>query len=500
MTMRNLSIFDTTLRDGDQAAGFAFLPDQKIALAKALDNYGVDIIEAGFPCSSEQEAAVCKKIAALPLRARIAVMSRCIPADIMQTAQIFSKKSRTKNIIHLSLPASTIQIHAKMKKTPEEMLSLMENCIYTAKNLCSSVEIGFEDASRADRSFLTVLCKRAIKAGAAIINIADTTGYLIPDEMTELLQFLIAKVPEFSSKADAHHTVLGIHCHNDRGLALATALAGIAAGAGQVDVTIAGLGERAGNVALEELSSVLVSRAEHLSITTGIHPDLTGSLCRLLFSFTGTSFSPLKPVTGYNTNAHASGLHQQGLFENQDTYITNKTAQFGMVKQRIIMSRHSGHAGVVLFLENFFGKKYSAHEYSKQIDLVLADIKKAGDAENSVSITEVCTFLYKRNMSTNPPYQLKDLQKILRTHPAKIHHESISGFTLDSGKTKYRVYREIILDNTICYAIERTGSDLDMIRNEILLDAENALYFLRLYKQSTNCDNHPYAAEQSLAW
>jgi 2-isopropylmalate synthase len=500
MTTRHLSIFDTTLRDGDQAAGFAFLPDQKIALAQALDNYGVDIIEAGFPCSSEQESAVCKKIAALPLRAHIAVMSRCIPADIIQTAQIFSKKSRAKNIIHLSLPASTIQIHAKMKKTPEQMLSLMENCIYTAKNLCSSVEIGFEDASRADRGFLTVLCKRAIKAGAGIINIADTTGYLLPDEMTELVRFLMTNIPEFSAEADDHRTILGIHCHNDQGLALATALAGITAGASQVDVTIAGLGERAGNVALEELSAVLVSRAEHLSITTGIHPELTGSLCKLLFSLTGTSFSPLKPVTGYNTNAHASGLHQQGLLEDQHTYIANKTGHSRMVKQRIILSRHSGHAGVVLFLENFFGKKCGTQEYSMQLDLVLADIKKAGASENSVSVTEVCTFLYKRKLSTCPPYQFKDLPKILKEHPAKIHLESISGFTLGSGETKYRIYREIILDDTIWYAIERTGSNLARVRKATLLDAENALYFMRLYKQSTNCDNQRHAAEQSLTW
>jgi 2-isopropylmalate synthase len=346
---RRLSILDTTLRDGDQAAGFAFSPGVKLKLGFALAEAGVDIIETGFPLASGADFEVCRLLAKeLGPRGTTAVMCRGRLEDIRKSAAVF--EGGLPGMLHISLPASRIHIKAKLGKTPEEMLTLLHETVSYAAGLVSRVEIGAEDASRADRGFLADYCGTAIRSGAEIVNIADTLGMLCPSETGDLVGFLLAQNPVFASSSAKGAPVLSIHCHNDLGLACANTLAAVEAGCSQVEVSVSGIGERAGNAALEEVAANLLMRTAHYGVCTGI--DFTKLPALLdLAAASGTAGSLMKPLNGWNVRAHSSGIHQQGLSQNTETYAPGNFP--AMVPERIVLSRHSGIAGAALFCRHY---------------------------------------------------------------------------------------------------------------------------------------------------
>lgn len=394
--MHYLRILDTTLRDGDQTAGFAFSPGQKIRLAALIDSCGVDCIEAGFPCSSPAEYSVCRDIVRENLHADISVMSRCLNGDIAKSAEVFRGITDPgRAVMHLTIPVSDIQMRVKLHKTGEEIHSLIDTSIRFAENFAGKIEIGFEDATRADRGFLAAACRTAVSAGVFAVNIADTTGSILPEELSELMQFLVHEIPAFSDRS----VLLSVHCHNDCGLALANTLAAVRAGAAQAEATAAGLGERCGNTPLEELAYVLSTHGGFYQVQTGLHKEHFAELCRTLFSYCGTGFSPLKPVTGWNTDSHASGLHQQGIRADPGSYIANPVESYGMVLRRYVLNSHSGKGGLCAAVNNLTNGTVGLSE--KNAELLLAEIKALPESETGT--TDLCALLYKHKFISRKP-------------------------------------------------------------------------------------------------
>jgi 2-isopropylmalate synthase len=363
--MRRINIFDATLRDGDQAAGFAFSAEQKISLARALVAAGADIIETGFPLSSPADFEVCRMLAE-EFPGRTAVMCRGRRDDIAETAKVFA--GLKPGLLHISLPVSKIHIEAKLEKTEKELLAIAAELTAFAADLVPAVELGAEDATRAERNFLLDYCGTAVAAGAKIINIADTLGFCSPGQFGDLVAFLHKGVPGFA----AGEVLLSVHCHNDFGLATANTLAAVEAGCAQVEVSVSGIGERAGNASLEEIYANLAARPELYQAEIGIIPEKLGALIKLTAELSGTAGSPLKPVSGWNIRAHSVGIHQQGLVRNTETYSTPVLENLDISPERIVLSRNSGQAGLRLFAERYCGIKLEDAVISPLMDRIKA--------------------------------------------------------------------------------------------------------------------------------
>ncbi|MDR1491785.1 MAG: hypothetical protein LBT05_03565 [Planctomycetaceae bacterium] len=341
--MRRITVFDTTLRDGDQAAGLAFSRSDKPSLALALADAGVDVVEAGFPFSSDADFYACRETAAI-LRgspAKTAMMCRARGAEIRRTANILGESG----VLHLTLPVSDAHLVAAGNLTHTQLIEKAVKAVTFAAGMLSSLEVGAEDATRANVDFLCDYCEAVIAAGATVVNIADTLGVLTPPQIKTLIQTLRTRVSGFRNAA------LSVHCHNDFGLATANVLAAVEAGCDQIEATVGGLGERAGNAALEEIAVNLALHPETYRAATGIRleslADLTATFCRSA----GISLGPLKPLTGWNVRAHASGIHQRGAAISKDNYSSEFVRMFGKIPERIVLSRHSGRAGVCLAAE-----------------------------------------------------------------------------------------------------------------------------------------------------
>jgi 2-isopropylmalate synthase len=361
--LRRVTVLDTTLRDGDQT--FCFGGAEKIAFALALAEAGVDIIETGFPLSSGIDFKVCRT-AALELRGfaapgdtlsrpLTAVMCRGLRKDIAESAKVFS--GGVPGMLHISLPVSRIHIKAKLGKTEAELIALAREAVSFAAGLVPELELGAEDAFRADRDFLLEYCRTALDAGARRVNIADTLGAASPGQAGELAGFLCSRIPAFAPEAKEGKAVLSIHCHNDLGLACANTLAALKAGCGQAELSVSGMGERAGNAALEEVAANIEIRFGETGLYTGLKPEKFPRLISMAAAMAGSAFSPMKPLSGWNTRSHGSGIHQQGLSRNSETYSLPCLERWTTVPERIVLSRHSGRAGTALFAERYCGLK-----------------------------------------------------------------------------------------------------------------------------------------------
>jgi 2-isopropylmalate synthase len=393
--VRRVTIFDTTLRDGDQA--FSFSANEKIALTLALAEAGVDLIETGFPLSGRIDFDVCRTAArelqaweprgfAVPggeSRPLTAVMCRGRPGDIAESAKIFA--GGIPGVLHISLPVSKIHIEAKLGKTRGELIALAREAVSFAAGLVSRVELGAEDAFRADRDFLLEYCRTALEAGAHTVNIADTLGGASPAEVRELVEFLCSRLPAFSPDAQGG-AVLSIHCHNDLALACANTLAALEAGCGQAEVSVCGLGERAGNAALEELAANIELRSQETGLYTKLRPEKFPALLGMAAASAGGAFSLMKPLAGWNIRSHGSGIHQQGLSRNTETYSLSGLERWTAAPERIRLSRHSGRAGTALFAERYCGLDLD----EETIALVTEKIK---DRETVTGITEFLILL-----------------------------------------------------------------------------------------------------------
>jgi 2-isopropylmalate synthase len=369
----------------------SFSVHEKIALALALAEAGVDVIETGFPLSGRIDFEVCKtaarelrNFAAGGDRLLSAVMCRGLPGDIAETAKVFS--GGIPGILHISLPVSKIHIEAKLGRTEKELLALAREAVSFASGLALRVELGAEDAFRADRDFLVEYCLAAIEAGAHTLNIADTLGAASPGEVKNLVEFLCSRIPAFSPDTKGGGAVLSIHCHNDLGLACANTLAALEAGCGQAEVSVCGIGERAGNAALEEVAANIDIRSKETGLSTRLRPEKFPRLFGIAAASAGGAFSLMKPLAGWNTRSHGSGIHQQGLSRNTETYSLPSLERWIAVPERITLSRHSGRAGTALFAERYCGLGLD----EKTIALVTGKIK---DHETVTGITEFLCIL-----------------------------------------------------------------------------------------------------------
>ena len=330
----HIRIFDTTLRDGEQSPGATMTLDEKIQVAELLDDMGVDIIEAGFPIASNGDFEAVSKIAERSQNSIIAGLARAIPEDIDRAGEAVKKAKRGR--IHTFVSTSPIHLEHQMKKNEEEVLEIIKKTVTLARSYVEDVEWSGMDATRTSIDFLCKCCEVAIKNGATTINIPDTVGYAIPHEFNNLIKTLREKVP------GADEVIFSTHCHNDLGLAVANSLAGVDAGARQIECTVNGLGERAGNAALEEVVMAINTRSDALPYTTKIDTTKILRASKLVSAITSFPVQYNKAIVGKNAFAHESGIHQDGMLKNSQTYEIMNPEAIGLKESSLVMGKHSG--------------------------------------------------------------------------------------------------------------------------------------------------------------
>ncbi|MEP6784034.1 MAG: 2-isopropylmalate synthase, partial [Acidobacteriota bacterium] len=339
-TTTRIQVFDTTLRDGEQAPGFSMTAQEKLRLALQLDRLGVDIIEAGFPISSDGDFEAVRTIAGAVRRPIIAGLARAIPADIDRAWAALSQAARPR--IHVFLATSDIHLQHKLRITRAQCLAQIASAVAHAKAYCDDVEFSAEDATRSDLNFLCEVAETAVAAGATTINLPDTVGYALPTDIERIFT-TVGKVIGASLR---NGVVMSAHCHNDLGLAVANSLAAVQAGARQVECTINGIGERAGNASLEEIVMAIEVRADALPHRTGIQTQALVPTSNTLSAIVGVSVPPNKAIVGANAFAHEAGIHQDGMLKHELTYEIMRPESVGAPGTRLVLGKHSGLRGL----------------------------------------------------------------------------------------------------------------------------------------------------------
>ncbi|RMF38151.1 MAG: 2-isopropylmalate synthase [Planctomycetota bacterium] len=336
--MRRITIFDTTLRDGEQSPGASMNLNEKLEVAQALAELGVDVIEAGFPIASPGDFEAVREIANTVRGPAVCGLARCNPADIERAWEAL--KGATRPRIHVFLATSAIHREFKLRMTQEEIVARAVQGVQLAAKYCDDIEFSPEDAARTEHDFLCRVVEAAIDAGATTINIPDTVGYAVPSEMYQRIQLLINRVPNID------RCTLSVHCHDDLGLAVANSLAAVEAGCGQVECTINGIGERAGNCALEEIVMAFRTRADYYQCETGISTRRLVPTSRLVSKVTGLEVQRNKAIVGRNAFAHESGIHQDGMLKERSTYEIMRPEDVGFAKTDLVLGKHSGRAAL----------------------------------------------------------------------------------------------------------------------------------------------------------
>ncbi|MDQ3965757.1 MAG: 2-isopropylmalate synthase [Actinomycetota bacterium] len=341
--MRRVQIFDTTLRDGEQSPGISLLVEEKLEIAFQLARLKVDVIEAGFPITSEGDFEAVSRIAAEVKGPTITGLARVYHADIDRAWEAVKWSNRPR--IHTFVGTSDLHIEYQMRSNKEEIIRRAEEAVLFAKDLCPEVEFSPMDATRTDIGYLAEVVAAAVEAGADVVNIADTVGYTTPVEFSAFLRELQERVPRLSER------VLSVHCHDDLGLAVANSLAGVQVGARQVEVAVNGLGERAGNASLEEIVMTLVTRKDHYGVEVGVDTRQLANTSRLVSNMTGYEVPPNKAVVGRNAFLHESGIHQDGVLKDRRTFEIMTPKDIGLEGTNIFLGKHSGRHALKEALE-----------------------------------------------------------------------------------------------------------------------------------------------------
>jgi 2-isopropylmalate synthase len=329
-------VFDTSLRDGEQAPGFSMTVSEKLRLARQLEILGVDVIEAGFPIASDGDFTAVRAVAAAVRRPTIAALARAVPADVDCAARALEAAAHPR--IHVFLATSDLHLRDKLRITRQECLDQAAAAVRQARRHVDDVEFSAEDATRSDPGFIAEIADAVVDAGASTLNLPDTVGYALPQDITALFSTMAARLPA--------HVTLSAHCHDDLGLAVANSLTAVQAGARQVECTINGIGERAGNASLEEFVMALHVRRDRLPLSTSVR---TVELCptsRLLSDIVSVPVPPNKAIVGANAFAHEAGIHQDGVLKNPLTYEIMRPESVGAAGTRLILGKHSGTRGV----------------------------------------------------------------------------------------------------------------------------------------------------------
>jgi 2-isopropylmalate synthase len=368
MPNNKIFIFDTTLRDGEQVPGCKLNPTEKIEIALALEELGVDIIEAGFPISSPGDFDSVSEISKVIRNATVCGLSRAVQKDIETAAAALRFARRPR--IHTGIGTSDFHIKAKFNSTREEILERAIQCVKWARNFTDDVEFYAEDAGRTDNEYLARVVEAVIKAGATTVNIPDTTGYCLPHQYGDKMAYLINNVPNIDK------AILSCHCHNDLGLATANSISGVMQGARQIECTINGLGERAGNTALEEVVMVIRQHA-HLGLYTDIKTEQLNPISRLVSDTMRMPVQPNKAIVGSNAFSHSSGIHQDGFLKDAQTYEIIRPEVVGADISKIVLTARSGRSALAYRFRNL-GFEFTRNDIDILYDLFLevADKKK----------------------------------------------------------------------------------------------------------------------------
>ena len=342
MSAQKIQIFDTTLRDGEQVPGCKLNMDEKLVIAKQLELLGVDVIEAGFPVSSPGDFEAVKAIAAQTKEATVCGLSRAVEEDIRIAADALAKARNPR--IHTGIGTSESHIKFKLRTTQERVLERAVEAVKLAKSFVEDVEFYAEDAGRTDNEFLARVCEAAIKAGATVLNIPDTTGYCLPDEYGAKIKYLYENVN------GVDRVRLSTHCHNDLGLATANSIAGVVNGARQIECTINGVGERAGNTALEEVVMIL-RQHPYLNLDTRINTKLLAETSAMVSHMMRMPVQPNKAIVGSNAFSHSSGIHQDGVIKHRETYEIIDPRDVGVPDSSIVLTARSGRAALAYRLQ-----------------------------------------------------------------------------------------------------------------------------------------------------
>ena len=368
MSRELVKIFDTTLRDGEQVPGCKLETKKKIEIAERLDELGVDIIEAGFPISSPGDYKSVEEISKVVKNSSVCGLSRAVKKDIEVAASALKKAKKPR--IHTGIGTSDSHIKYKFNSDRKSISERAVNAVKYAKKFVDDVEFYAEDAGRTDNDFLAKICEKVINAGATVLNIPDTTGYCLPNQYAKKIEYLINNVPNIDK------AIISCHCHNDLGLATANSIQGVISGARQIECTINGIGERAGNTSLEEVVMVMRQHSE-LGYDTKINSKLLYSTSRMVSEIMGMPVQPNKAIVGTNAFSHSSGIHQDGVIKNRETYEIIDPNDVGVNESSIVLTARSGRAAIA-YRSKKIGFDLSKIELDKvyQVFLKFADMKK----------------------------------------------------------------------------------------------------------------------------
>ncbi|MBT5049506.1 MAG: 2-isopropylmalate synthase [Rhodospirillaceae bacterium] len=376
-----VTIFDTTLRDGEQSPGASMNLDEKIRIAELLEEMGVDVIEAGFPIASNGDFEAVREVAKRVENAVVCGLARSGRQDIERAAEALEPAKRPR--IHTFISTSPLHMKYKLQMEPDDVYQAVVDSVTFARTFTDDVEWSPEDGSRTEHDFLCRTVEAAIDAGATTINIPDTVGYAVPEEFGALIKMLMNRVPNIDK------AVISTHCHNDLGLAVANSLAGVANGARQIECTINGLGERAGNAALEEIAMALRTRQDFMPYTTGIKTECITRASKLVSTITGFVVQPNKAIVGANAFAHESGIHQDGMLKHAQTYEIMTPESVGLTQSKLVMGKHSGrHAFRVKLKELGYDLGENAVQDAFRRFKDLADKKKDVYDEDLVALVD----------------------------------------------------------------------------------------------------------------
>jgi 2-isopropylmalate synthase len=393
---KRIRIFDTTLRDGEQSPGASMNQAEKVEVARALANLGVDIIEAGFPIASQGDFESVRAIATEVTGAIVCGLARCNDRDIDRAweALRFAQNPR----IHVFLATSAIHREHKLKMTRAQIIERAVASVRRAKGYCADVEFSPEDAARTEIDFLCEVVEAAIAAGATTVNIPDTVGYATPTQYAGVIKTLIERVPNIGQ------AIISVHCHNDLGMAVANSLAACEVGARQVECTINGIGERAGNAALEEIVMALKTRHDYYGLTTNIKTDRLYPLSRMVSTITGLTVQRNKAVVGRNAFAHEAGIHQDGMLKERSTYEIMRPEEVGVPKTDLVLGKHSGRHALRDRVEEL-----GYHVTDAQLETLFADFKALADKKKEVYDEDIIVLVEKHIQDVTALWSLVSL-------------------------------------------------------------------------------------------
>ncbi len=428
--MENDSIrfFDTTLRDGEQAPGYSMTLEEKVRMAVQLEALGVDVLEAGFAIASPGDFESVRQIAGAVKTCTVASLSRALVKDIDAAAEAVKCAARPR--IHTFLATSDLHLKYKLRMTRETALDQVKRMVAYARGKCDNVEFSAEDASRTDVDYLCRVTEAAIAAGACVVNLPDTVGYSTPEEFYNLVHSVFTRVPNMDK------AILSVHCHDDLGLAVANSLAGIRAGARQAECTIGGIGERAGNAALEEIVMGLRTRHDYYDdLKYGIHTEEIAKTAQLLSRITGVKIAPNKAVVGANAFAHESGIHQHGVMANTKTYEIMTPESVGVKQTELVLGKHSGqHA----FSARMKDLGYSLDE--QNLARLFAEFKKLADRKKTVTDRDLVALVEATAPVASDPEKQYVLESFVVNSGNKMN--STACVTLRRGK---KTFQEVAL-------------------------------------------------------